>query len=176
MTWSSVRKLCPLCKTAFSSLLVRRDAQGNAIMFGDHELGWVETSIPTLLNYHWIKIAEMKTPQEDILHSIHTENTFAHARNAVFINGNAHAHAQTSFSEDQLDELEQACFDDPDEYKSFSKGSAKKIRVVSNRPFGETGYLREGRMSAKPMANPSGAGSSKRAAKKKGFNKLHLDL
>lgn len=162
-SWSTVRQVCPNCKTYFAAASLRRDldsrpVQGPPTNDGIHPM--LEHPVDAICQASWITLHEIHSPKHDIeasfslpprdlLAAIHAEdvNTRSAPSSTVpyFVN------------EDFEDELEDRIWQE-EEY--HHERLLRRARTVSNRRYGPSGYISAGRMRATPRPNQSQSGSS----------------
>lgn len=179
-SWSTIRQVCPNCKTPFTTALLRRDLDSAPISdapSSDGQHATLEHPVFAICQASWVPLSEIHSakhdieasfslPPREILASVYSEDAHQPASTSVPF----YAH------EDIEDELEDQFWEEEEFYHDrLMRGT----RSISNRRFGPLGYMSAGRMRAAPCPSSSGAGSAgshashgKQNAKKEGKTKV----
>lgn len=163
-SWSTVRQVCPNCKTPFATALLRRDldslpVQGPPTITGTHPT--LEHPVDAICQSSWITLHEIHSPKHDIeasfslpprelLHAFHAEDRST-SRSASSPSVPNYVH------EEFEDELEDHFWQE-EEY--HHERLMRRTRTVSNRRYGPSGYISAGRMRAAPRPSQVQPGSS----------------
>ncbi|KAA8496306.1 E3 ubiquitin-protein ligase ICP0 [Porphyridium purpureum] len=192
VSWSLLQCKCPLCTAAFSTMTVRRDpSTGRPLSYGGEaggsgddaaELAWFECAVGTMQRASWVRITELCSAREDIMASIHLQNSVAYA----LADGRGDSTLLYQRSEQHEDELEEACFAEAGELWESSRramrqgaGSGRKSREknslgATSLQTAQTGPIQRGsgnalhweRVMNRPAAMPSASSSSSRKGKR----------
>lgn len=163
-SWSTVRQVCPNCKTRFVTASLRRDldshpVQGPPTKDGVHPM--LEHPVDAICQASWITLHEIHSPKHDIeaSFSLPPRDLLA-AINADDVNTRSASSSSAVpyfVHEDYEDELEDRIWQE-EEY--HHERLLRRARTVSNRRYGPSGYISAGRMRATPRPNQSQPGSS----------------
>ena len=148
LSWSQVRSNCPLCKSAFSSLLVRRLLDGQVVTDG----GWVEEPTALLSRARWVHLNPVNNRVEEM------QGVFVHPHGSNEVGSSSSAYsAGTTLSqwvdEEMEEEREKQFWEEEErEWEEHRRG----VRWLGNRRFGQNGYVSAGRMMARPARSIPG--------------------
>lgn len=162
-SWSTVRQVCPNCKTSFNAALLRRDLDSLPVCGPPTENRlhpMLEHPIDAICQSSWITLHKIHSPKHDIeasfslpprdlLAAIHAEDVETRPSFSqsvpYFVN------------EDYEDELEDRIWQE-EEY--HHERLLRRTRTVSNRRYGPSGFIAAGRMRATPRPQQPQTGSS----------------
>eukprot|EP00878_Enallax_costatus_P001092 GHUV01001229.1.p1 GENE.GHUV01001229.1~~GHUV01001229.1.p1 ORF type:complete len:474 (+),score=182.08 GHUV01001229.1:261-1682(+) len=160
LQWAMCKEWCPQCKKPFDYLLTHRQLDGTLTDY------LTEESVVLLKRARWFEdhVKEKEQSRIALQAQQNNSNAAAYASAAAAEDG-SDARDWADYYEDYVDaELEE---DEEIEQYYFSSAAGRARVVLGNRRWGEGGYMRAGRMYARPVphrSTPNAAGGKLPAA------------
>lgn len=162
LSWSFIRSACPLCKAAFSSLVVRRHLDGQVVPDG----GWIEEPISLLRRASWVRLEQVNDRVADVqgvFVPVRSSTEIATNRNglpsmqATSASGPA-TRASRHWEDEEMEEEREKNFWEEEERQWQEQ--RRGVKLLGNRRYGQNGYVSSGRMVARATARQPASSSA----------------